>query len=60
MVALRLLVALQACYAAREAAGINGWFPMEAPVNPERLRLACPDQLTMPHVAPDLMPPISC
>ena len=51
---------VQACYAAREAEGIQGHFQMDPPINPERLRLACPDHLTKPHFAADAMPPISC
>ncbi|CAD7700908.1 unnamed protein product [Ostreobium quekettii] len=30
-----------ACYSARRAAGLEGWFDLKAPATPERLRLAC-------------------
>ena len=31
----------EACYAARKSCGVDGWFDLEAPATPERLRLAC-------------------
>lgn len=31
----------EACYAARKSSGVEGWFDLEAPATPERLRLAC-------------------
>lgn len=49
-----------ACYAAREDAGLIGWFRMDTPSTPERLRMACSDELTQPYAQPDLLPKISC
>jgi xanthine dehydrogenase/oxidase len=40
-----------AVYAAREAAGLTGWFALDAPATPEKLRMACGDELVAPYVA---------
>lgn len=50
----------EACYAARADAGLTGWFRLDLPATPERLRMACADQLTAPFAAPELLPKISC
>ncbi|KAK9811378.1 hypothetical protein WJX72_002855 [[Myrmecia] bisecta] len=50
----------EAVYAARKDAGHEGWFAMDSPATPERLRMACADHLTATYAAPDLMPKISC
>ncbi|PSC76668.1 Xanthine dehydrogenase [Micractinium conductrix] len=50
----------EACYAARADAGLTGWFRLDLPATPERLRLACADTLTRPYAAPDMLPKISC
>lgn len=49
-----------AVYAAREAAGHTGWFVLDAPATPERLRMLCADHITAPYAAPDIRPKISC
>ncbi len=50
----------EACYAARADAGLTGWFRLDSPATPERLRLACADELTAPFAPPGLLPKISC
>lgn len=61
----------EACYAARadaghaqpasaDAAGAHDWFRLDLPATPERLRMACADQLTAPFAPPGLLPRISC
>ena len=49
-----------AVYAAREGAGHPGWFQLDSPCTPERLRMACADELTAPYAALDLRPKMSC
>lgn len=50
-----------ACYAARKDAGLGeGWFRLDLPATPERLRMACADELSAPYAAPDLVPRLSC
>uniref|UniRef100_A0A383W3H7 xanthine dehydrogenase n=1 Tax=Tetradesmus obliquus TaxID=3088 RepID=A0A383W3H7_TETOB len=39
-----------AVYAARDAAGLSGWFQLDAPATPEKLRLACGDELAAPYL----------
>ena len=58
--ALTMTSAVQACYAAREAAGVKGWFRLDSPASAERLRIACSDSLTQPFFQPGDVPPISC
>jgi xanthine dehydrogenase/oxidase len=50
----------EAVYAARADAGLQGWFQLDAPCTPERLRMACADDLTAPFAAHDLRPKLSC
>ena len=40
--------------AARKDAGHAGWFPLDAPATPERLRMLCADELTAPYAPPGL------
>lgn len=49
-----------AVYSARKDAGYEGWFELDLPATPERLRMACPDHLTAAFAAPDMRPKISC
>eukprot|EP00775_Hariotina_reticulata_P012370 gene12370-12505_t len=49
-----------AVYAARAAAGHTGWFNLDAPATPERLRMACADEITAPYAPQDLQPLMSC
>ena len=49
----------EAVYAARKDAGHEGWFELDMPCTPERLRMACADHLTAPFAAPDIRPKIS-
>ncbi|EFJ45339.1 hypothetical protein VOLCADRAFT_63971 [Volvox carteri f. nagariensis] len=44
----------EAVYAAREAAGIKGFFVLDAPATPERLRLLCSDEVVQPYAHPDI------
>ena len=48
--------------AARSAAGLppGDWFNLDLPATPERLRMACADELTAPFAAPDLQCKLSC
>ncbi|KAG2484282.1 hypothetical protein HYH03_016926 [Edaphochlamys debaryana] len=50
----------EAVYAARSAAGRPGFFVLDAPATPERLRLLCADELVAPYADPDIRPKISC
>ena len=44
----------EAVYAAREDAGLGkGFFRMDSPATPERLRMACADHITAPFAPPD-------
>ena len=44
----------EAVYAAREDAGLgSGFFRMDSPATPERLRMACADHITAPFAPPD-------
>eukprot|EP00878_Enallax_costatus_P034147 GHUV01037795.1.p2 GENE.GHUV01037795.1~~GHUV01037795.1.p2 ORF type:complete len:131 (-),score=27.03 GHUV01037795.1:48-440(-) len=49
-----------AVYAAREAAGVTGWFDLDPPATPEKLRMACVDDLTVAYAAADLRCLMSC
>lgn len=46
-------------YAARADVGLSGWFQLDSPATPERLRMACADHLTAPFAKHDLRPKIS-
>ena len=50
----------EAVYAARESAGHTGFFQLDSPATPERLRMACADHLTAPFAPADLRCKISC
>jgi hypothetical protein len=51
----------EAVYAAREANGLGkGWFQLDAPATPERLRMLCADALAAEHVPADFRAKISC
>ncbi|GFR49634.1 hypothetical protein Agub_g11707 [Astrephomene gubernaculifera] len=50
----------EAVYAARDAAGCSGYFVLDAPATPERLRLLCSDGVVMPYVRAEIRPMISC
>lgn len=50
----------EAVYAARADAGHKGWFQMDAPATPERLRMACADQFTASFASADLHIKTSC
>ncbi|KAI4386257.1 hypothetical protein MLD38_004203 [Melastoma candidum] len=45
--------------AARSDAGYTGWFPLDNPATPERIRMACLDEFTAPFVDPDYRPKLS-
>jgi len=49
-----------AVYAAREDAGCDEWFQLDLPATPERLRMACADEVLEGIAAPDLRPKMSC
>jgi xanthine dehydrogenase/oxidase len=49
-----LLALKDAVYSARADAGHTGWFRLDTPATPERLRMACADHLTAPYAPPDL------
>jgi xanthine dehydrogenase/oxidase len=50
----------EAVYAARADAGKPGWFVLDAPATPERLRLLCADELAQRYAPADVRPKISC
>ncbi|GBG80495.1 hypothetical protein CBR_g30957 [Chara braunii] len=45
--------------AARRERGLKGWFALDSPATPERIRMACADEFTAPFAGPDLRPKIS-
>lgn len=49
-----------ACAAARAEVGLTGYFRLDLPATPERLRMACADDITAPYAPPDLRCKISC
>ncbi|KAL3718639.1 hypothetical protein ACJRO7_003719 [Eucalyptus globulus] len=48
-----------AIIAARADAGFTDWFPLDNPATPERIRMACLDELTAPFVGSDFRPKLS-
>jgi hypothetical protein len=40
--------------------GVGGWFQLDSPAAPERLRLACADEVAAPFVPRGLRPKLSC
>ncbi|XP_047317867.1 xanthine dehydrogenase 1-like [Impatiens glandulifera] len=48
-----------AIIAAREETGHHGWFPLDNPATPERIRMACLDQFITQFVKPDFHPKLS-
>jgi xanthine dehydrogenase/oxidase len=50
----------EAVYAARAEAGETGYFQLDSPATPEKLRMACADHLTAPFAGPDLRCKMSC
>lgn len=50
----------EAVYAARKDVGIEGWFQMDSPATPERLRMACADHLTEPFGGVNVQVKLSC
>ncbi|CAM6083475.1 unnamed protein product [Calypogeia fissa] len=48
-----------AIMAARQESGLNGWFVLDTPATPERIRMACADSFTKPHATPDMRPKLS-
>lgn len=50
----------QALYAARADAGVSGYFHLDSPATPERLRMACMDDIAGQFVGKDFVPKLSC
>lgn len=50
----------EACYSARADAGVKGYFKLDLPATPERLRMACIDEFTRDIVEGDVVPKLSC
>ncbi|KAK1267046.1 Xanthine dehydrogenase 1 [Acorus gramineus] len=48
-----------AIIAARSDAGYDGWFPLDNPATPERIRMACADEFTKPFASEDFWPKLS-
>lgn len=48
-----------AIIAARAESGSHGWFPLDNPATPERIRMACIDDFTAPFVKSDFRPKLS-
>ncbi|KAH7618960.1 putative Xanthine dehydrogenase 1 [Nannochloris sp. 'desiccata'] len=49
-----------AVYSARKDVGIEGFFRLDLPCTPERLRMACVDEFTAPYGGADVVPKLSC
>jgi xanthine dehydrogenase/oxidase len=49
-----------AVYAARSDAGVEGWFPLDLPCTPERLRMACVDDISVAFVDSSFRSKLSC
>lgn len=45
--------------AARRDSGHNGWFVLDTPATPERIRMACADEFTKPFAEPNMRPKLS-
>ncbi|XP_020244476.1 xanthine dehydrogenase-like isoform X2 [Asparagus officinalis] len=45
--------------AARAEEGVDGWFPLDNPATPERIRMACIDDFTRPFAGTEYRPKIS-
>lgn len=45
--------------AARAESGCHGWFPLDNPATPERIRMACTDDFTAPFAKSDFRPKLS-
>ncbi|XP_071706054.1 xanthine dehydrogenase 1-like [Rutidosis leptorrhynchoides] len=48
-----------AIIAARAESGSHGWFPLDNPATPERIRMACADDFTAPFAKADFRPKLS-
>ncbi|KAK4419558.1 Xanthine dehydrogenase 1 [Sesamum alatum] len=48
-----------AIIAARAEEGLTGWFPLDNPATPERIRMACIDEFTKPFVDSHFCPKLS-
>ncbi|KAI3520468.1 hypothetical protein L1887_09906 [Cichorium endivia] len=48
-----------AIIAARAESGFHGWFPLDNPATPERIRMACADEFTAPFAKSDFRPKLS-
>ncbi|KAL9261556.1 Xanthine dehydrogenase 1-like protein [Drosera capensis] len=48
-----------AIIAARAEAGVTGWFPLDNPATPERIRMACTDEFTSKFVTSQFRPKLS-
>ncbi|KAL3701831.1 hypothetical protein R1sor_019853 [Riccia sorocarpa] len=59
LAAAALFAIKDAILAARKENDLNGWFILDTPATPERIRLACADQFTKPHAAHDVRPNLS-
>lgn len=40
--------------------GLEGWFRLDSPATPERIRMACCDELSGPFAGPDFQALASC
>jgi xanthine dehydrogenase/oxidase len=49
-----------AVYSARKDVGVEGWFRLDLPCTPERLRMACVDEFTAPYGGAEVVPKLSC
>lgn len=48
-----------AIIAARAEVGLNDWFSLDNPATPERIRMACVDEFTMPFIDSVFHPKLS-
>ena len=44
---------------ARKDSGLDGFFVLDTPATPERVRMACADEITAKIVRPDMRPKLS-
>jgi len=59
LAASALFAIKDAIAAARRDAGHSGYFILDTPATPERIRMACADEFTKPFANPDIRPKLS-
>ena len=59
LAASALFAIKDAVAAARRDGGHTGWFVLDSPATPERIRMACADEFTQPFANSDIRPKLS-